>query len=74
MNMLCTLLAAQVYLSNIELNTYPFSDPDPVPATAEKRWPYFRYDGSSATGTTQRWEAVVLENEKINKYMFDIKA
>lgn len=66
MNMLCTLLlAAQVYLSNVELNTYPFSDPDPVPATAEKRWPYFRYDGSSATGTTQRWEAVVLENEKI---------
>ena len=33
----------------VDLPTYPFSDPDPVPCTAEKRYPYFRFDGSTAT-------------------------
>lgn len=45
--------------------TYGFSDPDPVPAVAEKRYPYFRYDGSTALCTTQTWRTVVLENDRI---------
>lgn len=48
-----------------EFLTYPFSDPDPVPAVAQKRYPYFRYDGSAANGVTQRWHTVVLENEHL---------
>ena len=30
--------------TRLALPTYPFSDPDPVPAVAEIRYPYFRYD------------------------------
>ena len=56
---------ATVALGEIELPTYPFSDPDPVPATSERRWPYFRYDGSSATSAPRKWRTVVLENGRI---------
>ena len=49
----------------LSLNTYPFSDPDPVPPTDERRYPYFRYDGSTAEGRTQLWDSVVLENDRI---------
>lgn len=61
--------AASVRETRIELKTYPFSDPDPVPCTAERRYPYFRYDGSTDDATTQTWSAVVLENEKIRVVM-----
>ena len=49
----------------IDLPTYPFSDPDPVPCTAEKRYPYFRFDGSTAEAVTQRWQCVTLENDRV---------
>jgi len=45
--------------------TYPFSDPDPIPAVESTRYPYFRYDGSTAVAKTQAWTTVVLENGKI---------
>jgi len=45
--------------------TYPFGDPDPVPAVSQKRYPYFRYDGSTDSGVTQLWKTVVLENDRI---------
>ena len=48
-----------------ELPTYPFSDPDPVPAVAERRYPYFRYDGSTPWKEPVKWKSVVLENENI---------
>lgn len=57
--------AASLVIGELPLNTYPFSDPDPVPATGEARWPYFRYDGASATGMTQIWQTVVLENKHL---------
>ena len=57
--------ASTVTVAPLELPTYPFSDPDPVPCTSEKRYPYFKYDGSSAVSTTQAWTAVTLENEKV---------
>jgi len=47
----------------VKMPTYPFSDPDPVPCTAERRYPYFRFDGSVAASTTQSWTCVTLENE-----------
>ena len=33
--------AAGISLSEAELVTYPFADPDPVPATSQRRHPYF---------------------------------
>jgi len=45
--------------------TYGFFDPDPVPAVSERRYPYFRYDGSSPSSEPKTWQTVVLENENI---------
>ena len=56
---------ATVVETEIELKTYPFSDPDPVPATDRTRYPYFFFDGTSATGAPRVWKAVVLENDKV---------
>lgn len=61
--------ASTVSVSQVEMPTYPFSDPDPVPCTAERRYPYFRYDGSTANAVTQKWTAVVLENDKVRVTM-----
>ena len=56
---------ATVTESELELMTYPFSDPNPVPATGEPRYPYFFFDGATTNGAPRRWKAVVLENERI---------
>ena len=45
--------------------TYPYSDPDPVPATAEKRYPYHRHDGTTAQATTQEWLTVTIESDRL---------
>lgn len=55
------LLAA---VSSMEILTYPFSDPDPVPATDQARYPYCRYDGTTSKGEMRRWQTVVLENDR----------
>jgi tetratricopeptide (TPR) repeat protein len=52
-------------LDEVEMKTYPFSDPDPVPAIGTERYPYFRYDGSTDEACTQAWKVVTLENENI---------
>lgn len=57
--------AATVTETEIELATYPFYDPDPVPATGDMRYPYFFFDGTSATNAPRKWKAVILENDKI---------
>ena len=59
------LAASKVTEGTLALPTYPFSDPDPVPCVAERRYPYFRYDGSSATSATQSWTCVTLENDRV---------
>ena len=60
--------AAAVTLSEntVEMPTYPFFDPDPVPCTGEKRYPYFRYDGSSRESTAKEWKTIRLDNGKIS--------
>ena len=58
--------AATVSPGEVELPTYPFSDPDPVPPVAEKRFPYFRYDGSSATSRPRVFKSVEMENGRIS--------
>ena len=57
--------AASVSVGEIALKTYPFGDPDPIPATATTRYPYFRYDGSADEAVTQTWKTVTLENDRI---------
>ena len=52
-------------VANRDFPTYPFGDPDPVPAVKATRYPYFRYDGSSAVAVTQAWRTVTLENDAI---------
>jgi tetratricopeptide (TPR) repeat protein len=49
----------------LELTTYPFSDPDPVPRTGNAFYPYFKFDGYAHQGEPQTWNTVVLENRHI---------
>ena len=62
----CRLLAgAWVDVGTMRMKTYPFSDPDPVPATGETRYPYFRYDGSTDRAEPREWKTVALENDRL---------
>jgi len=57
--------AASFSIDTVKMPTYPFSDPDPVPATSQARYPYFRYDGSTDVSAPKSWKTVVLENDRI---------
>ncbi len=57
-----------VYLEEISLNTYPFSDPDPVPSFS-RHYPYFNFSGYTNEGKEVKWEMVVLENDYIKVYI-----
>ena len=59
------LFASTVTVGEMEMKTYPFCDPDPVPATAAKRYPHFRHDGTSIEGSPAKWKTVTLENDSI---------
>ena len=52
----------------IELKTYPFSDPDPVPEIS-RIYPYFRFNGYTSHGEMKNWKMVVLENDYIRVYV-----
>ncbi|WP_339922985.1 DUF5107 domain-containing protein [uncultured Cyclobacterium sp.] len=45
--------------------TYPFSDPNPIPSLAHKPgiYPYFNFDGFSVKSEKKEWNVVTLENE-----------
>lgn len=49
--------------------TYPFSDPDPVPAFGNM-YPYFRYDGFSNLSEDKAWTVVELENDFLTLKIF----
>ena len=59
-------MKAKIEISEETFRTYPFSDPDPIPATAERRYPYFRYDGSTDVAEDRAWKIVTLENDRIS--------
>jgi len=69
----CQPLAAQRNATITEQKrsyvTYPFSDPDPVPAFG-KIYPYFRFDGFTATPVRKEWKVVQLENDFIRVEIF----
>ncbi|MGJ7033064.1 DUF5107 domain-containing protein [Niabella hirudinis] len=49
--------------------TYPFSDPNPIPSFG-KIYPYFRFDGFTATPVHKEWKVVELENDFIRVAIF----
>lgn len=50
------------------LNSYPFSDPDPVAAPG-RIYPYFRFDGYTDEGRKMDWKMVEMENSFIKVYV-----
>lgn len=52
------------------VKTYPFSDPDPVADPSELFYPYFRFDGFTATGIDKDWKVVSLENDYIKLILY----
>ncbi|MDR1381345.1 MAG: DUF5107 domain-containing protein [Tannerella sp.] len=49
----------------LELNTYPFGDPNPVANPEYPVYPYFGFEKYSDEGETKDWPCVVLENDYI---------
>jgi tetratricopeptide (TPR) repeat protein len=64
------LSAQQAKISEkmIPLNTYAYSDPDPVPEF-DKDFPYFRFDGYTNKGNMQNWKMVEMENDYIKLWV-----
>lgn len=52
----------------LPLNSYPYSDPNPVAAPG-RIYPYFRFDGYTAEGRTMDWNMVLMENPYIKIYV-----
>ena len=50
------------------LMTYPYSDPDPVPVFGGI-YPYFKFDGYTATGRMKPWKMVEMENDFIKLWI-----
>ena len=53
------------------LDTYPFSDPDPIPilATDRRLYPYHTFEGYSATSEPREWKVVKMENDLIEVFV-----
>ena len=69
MNFLMLLLAATVTVGERDFPTYPYSDPDPVPAPEKYYWPYVRHDGTTDKAVTQAWRTVTLESDRLKVTM-----
>lgn len=59
---------ATITEKKMEMKTYMFSDPDPVP-DMDKNYPYFRFDGYTNKSTLKEWNMVILENDYIKVYV-----
>ena len=53
------------------LDTYPFSDPNPVPvlATDRRLYPYHTFEGYSATPEPREWRVVRMENDLVEVFV-----
>jgi tetratricopeptide (TPR) repeat protein len=53
------------------LDTYPFSEPNPVPILVRdaRLYPYHSFEGYAATSRPQEWKVVTLENEYIRVFV-----
>ena len=63
------ILAATVTIGDREFPTYPYSEPDPVPAPEKFYWPYVRHDGTTDKAVTQKWRTVTLESDRLKVTM-----
>ncbi|WP_420448734.1 DUF5107 domain-containing protein [Candidatus Palauibacter sp.] len=53
------------------LDTYPFSDPNPVPvlATDRRLYPYHTFEGYAASSEPREWKVVTMENDLIEVFV-----
>ncbi len=60
---------AEIKESQQTITTYPFGDPDPVPALESsgrgKLYPYFKYEGYSSESKEEKWTVIDMENDYI---------
>ena len=58
---------ATIVEERIEIGTYEFGDPNPIPILAEKPqiYPYHKFDGYSVDKRPVEWKVVTLENDYI---------
>lgn len=59
---------ATIREEKVNMKTYMFSDPDPVPNIG-RIYPYFRYDGFTSKATDMEWNMVILENDLIEVWV-----
>jgi tetratricopeptide (TPR) repeat protein len=59
---------ASILEKEVQILTYPYSDPDPVPQFG-KIFPYFRYDGYALNGSMRNWKVVEMENDYIKLWV-----
>ncbi len=66
-----SLPAARISEEIRTLDTYPFSEPNPVPILIKdsRLYPYHSFEGYSATSEPQEWKVVKLENEWIEVFV-----
>lgn len=57
--------SAQINQKSVEMNTYPFSDPNPIADPSKSIYPYFRFDGYTSQAEKKEWKVVELENNYI---------
>lgn len=60
--------SAKISEQLLEFNTYPFSDPNPVPEI-NRIYPYFYFNGFTNKASIQKWKMVVLENDYIKVFV-----
>ncbi len=54
-----------------QFQTYPFSDPDPIPVLTSnpKIYPYHRFDGYGHKPVQREWKVVTLENAQVQVFV-----
>ncbi|SUZ90273.1 uncharacterized protein METZ01_LOCUS43127, partial [marine metagenome] len=54
-----------------ELNTYNFSDPNPIPILTKngKIYPYFTFDGYQINSTKEKFKVIELENNYVKVFV-----
>ncbi len=66
-----TPTAARISEETRVLDTYPFSDPNPIPILASDRrlYPYHTFEGYSTTSEPREWKVVKMENDLIELFV-----
>ncbi|MCK5440774.1 MAG: DUF5107 domain-containing protein [Maribacter sp.] len=59
---------ATITEETLNMKTYMYSEPDPVP-NISRIYPYFRFDNYEAKGVNRDWKMVVLENPYLKVYV-----